>query len=766
MVASTFESVKDNTNTHNFKSILTPSSTNSNKNQLFKSIAAINNSKFQVIKQQSSENNTYFSNMTHNQSPYRQDNAKNNQYQSIILQNTDNRDEIAKRQDSQSSFNYQQISSIPINAQYLHHKMSAQVSQILPTIISQTSSTPNLFQNESYFRTISIDNQNNQRTANQRPTIPIKFMSTMQLNNDNDSRKNLNDGIKSLKFKSIRIPQYSGQKVESILPLRQKNKQNKTPKTKFEQDLIFSKLQKPTLSKAKKVLDKRPLISMYTKTQIIQNNQNDNDYQNDQAYQDQVLLQQYEDQQEQIPKFVITQPLSLKREQVISAFLDKRQKPDPQQDSLSKKNSHHASYQKIVLPASSAIVKRVTNFEKDVLSSLLNQYDQDNLDKINREIELNKASKHDKLIQLINHCQSNTLDYIKEPQKKTEEQLEKLQKEIEYYNRSKKSRLTMIDGISVNGNQIDFDPNVIRPQQNIQKLKSKQQSILDEQKEDNLTELQDKEYQIDLRKNIMKQNNIRQAFKLIEYDETDVNKVPVVNTIEKEEILSQEEDIDQANIRVKAMEKYIDKAHCHIKETFQKTQNDVATLENEKLKTDFRVDQEALNPVLAQKLEEICEKIKFGDTLQVYKLLQFGQSALHIAVKRRQYAVIDVLLHFNADPFNNLNNLLKSPYKLALKIGDVRILDMFNEVKNETYPFNHSKFDSLQYLDSIRAPEQIKFQKHQEMISQFKVDLEDERKKKEEYDKKRLNGQTKDNNYPADVNSSSKELKFSGLKVW
>lgn len=39
-----------------------------------------------------------------------------------------------------------------------------------------------------------------------------------------------------------------------------------TPKTRFEQELIFSKLQKPTLSKTKKLLDKKPLISVFTKT--------------------------------------------------------------------------------------------------------------------------------------------------------------------------------------------------------------------------------------------------------------------------------------------------------------------------------------------------------------------------------------------------------------------------------------------------------------------------------------------------------------------
>jgi len=52
----------------------------------------------------------------------------------------------------------------------------------------------------------------------------------------------------------------------------------------------------------------------------------------------------------------------------------------------------------------------------------------------------------------------------------------------------------------------------------------------------------------------MKKNNTLKAFRLIEYNDNDVGKVPVVNTLEKEEILSQEEAIDQANMRVKKME--------------------------------------------------------------------------------------------------------------------------------------------------------------------------------------------------------------------
>jgi hypothetical protein len=36
----------------------------------------------------------------------------------------------------------------------------------------------------------------------------------------------------------------------------------------------------------------------------------------------------------------------------------------------------------------------------------------------------------------------------------------------------------------------------------------------------------------------MKSNNTKKAFRLIEYKSDDVGKVPVVNTLEKEEILS------------------------------------------------------------------------------------------------------------------------------------------------------------------------------------------------------------------------------------
>ena len=44
------------------------------------------------------------------------------------------------------------------------------------------------------------------------------------------------------------------------------------------------------------------------------------------------------------------------------------------------------------------------------------------------------------------------LDFVREPQKKAEEQLEKINKEIEFYNLSKKSRLQSIEGVNVQNN--------------------------------------------------------------------------------------------------------------------------------------------------------------------------------------------------------------------------------------------------------------------------------------------------------------------------
>lgn len=54
---------------------------------------------------------------------------------------------------------------------------------------------------------------------------------------------------------------------------------------------------------------------------------------------------------------------------------------------------------------------------------------------------MKKASKHDKLLRMINEYNRNVYDYVKEPQQKAEEQLEKINKEIEFFNLSKKSRL-------------------------------------------------------------------------------------------------------------------------------------------------------------------------------------------------------------------------------------------------------------------------------------------------------------------------------------
>ena len=75
-----------------------------------------------------------------------------------------------------------------------------------------------------------------------------------------------------------------------------------------------------------------------------------------------------------------------------------------------------------------------------------------------------------------------------------------------------------------------------------------------------------------MRKDLLKKNNFKKEFRLIEYttEESKQNAI-VVNTIEKEEIFSQEEDIDQAETRFKSMEKYCNKAHDLIKDTFQQT---------------------------------------------------------------------------------------------------------------------------------------------------------------------------------------------------
>jgi hypothetical protein len=49
------------------------------------------------------------------------------------------------------------------------------------------------------------------------------------------------------------------------------------------------------------------------------------------------------------------------------------------------------------------------------LNSLLKKYDRENLDKINVELEHNKASRHDLLIGEIDKYQLNAHKYAKEP---------------------------------------------------------------------------------------------------------------------------------------------------------------------------------------------------------------------------------------------------------------------------------------------------------------------------------------------------------------
>ncbi len=51
---------------------------------------------------------------------------------------------------------------------------------------------------------------------------------------------------------------------------------------------------------------------------------------------------------------------------------------------------------------------------------------------------------------------------------------------------------------------------------------------------------------------------------------------------------------------------------------------------------------------------------------------------------------------------------------------------MFNQLKEQIYPLNPLKFESLQYLDSIRAPEELKFQKIQKIIERLKDEQEEE----------------------------------------
>ncbi len=80
----------------------------------------------------------------------------------------------------------------------------------------------------------------------------------------------------------------------------------------------------------------------------------------------------------------------------------------------------------------------------------------------------------------------------------------------------------------------------------------------------------------------------------------------------------------------------------------------------------------------------------------------------------------------------NLLQLKKTPFKLARKMKDEEILQIFNDYKNDVYPLNHGKFESLQYLDSIRPQEEIKFEKIENVIKDFKKEIEEEEKKKME----------------------------------
>lgn len=74
-------------------------------------------------------------------------------------------------------------------------------------------------------------------------------------------------------------------------------------------------------------------------------------------------------------------------------------------------------------------------------------------------------------------------------------------------------------------------------------------------------------------------------------------------------------------------------------------------------------------------------------------------------------------------------------------MSDQTTLKIFNSVKNEDYIIDHSKFDSLQYLDSIRSPDEIKFKRIDEVIVAFKKDMiEEDIKRREQRDQKSLLG--------------------------
>jgi hypothetical protein len=76
---------------------------------------------------------------------------------------------------------------------------------------------------------------------------------------------------------------------------------------------------------------------------------------------------------------------------------------------------------------------------------------------------------------------------------------------------------------------------------------------------------------------------------------------------------------------------------------------------------------------------------------------------------------------------------------MALKLSDDMTIEMFNHLKHDSYPFNHSKFESLQYLDSIVSTQELKFRKIKETIETFKKEAEEEKIRKEEEAKQKKN---------------------------
>lgn len=55
---------------------------------------------------------------------------------------------------------------------------------------------------------------------------------------------------------------------------------------------------------------------------------------------------------------------------------------------------------------------------------------------------------------------------------------------------------------------------------------------------------------------------------------------------------------------------------------------------------------------------------------------------------------------------------------------------MFAAYKDDNYPMNPGKFQSLQYLDSIRPQEDLKFEKIENVIQDLKQELKEDEKKK------------------------------------